>query len=110
MMLLERTQSVALDRAFKKIQARKVRTLDLYLSSGEISSGLAFEAQDIVKKNYMDAVNKAWLSLKGEQPVNKIMTQTLSLKTFGFEFAAFEKQIKSMLDQFVALKAKVEKS
>ncbi|KAI4268336.1 MAG: hypothetical protein LQ337_007900 [Flavoplaca oasis] len=105
-----KAHTVALDRAFKEFQARKVRTLDLYLSSDEISGGLAFEAQDIVKRDYMDAVNKGWLSLKGEQPINRIRIEALPLKTFGFEFAAFEEQIKSMLDQFVALKAKEERN
>ncbi|KAL8883217.1 MAG: hypothetical protein Q9192_007347 [Flavoplaca navasiana] len=105
-----RAHTVALDRTFKEFQARKVRTLDLYLSSDESSGGLAFETQDTVKSDYIDAVNKGWLSLKGEQPINWIRIEALPLKTFGFEFAAFEKQIKSMLDQFVALKAKEERN
>ncbi|KAL9640064.1 MAG: hypothetical protein Q9204_000858 [Flavoplaca sp. TL-2023a] len=105
-----RAHTVALDRAFKDFQARKVRTLDLYLSSDGISGDFAFEAQDIVKRDYMDAVNKGWLSLKGEQPINRIRIEALPLKTFGFDFAPLEKQVKGMLDQFVALKAKEGRS
>ncbi|KAL8849560.1 MAG: hypothetical protein Q9221_005494 [Calogaya cf. arnoldii] len=68
------------------------------------------KAKDIMEKDYKVAVGKGWLSLEGKQPNTKLQVETFPKETFGFEFANFDKQIRSMLDQWVALSAKEGKN
>ncbi|KAL8664761.1 MAG: hypothetical protein Q9202_002764 [Teloschistes flavicans] len=74
------------------------------------SDSLWYEAEEVVKKYYMDDVKKGWLSLKGEQPVNAVhLDSTRTQKVFGMQFIGFEKQIKDLVGQYVELKAREEK-
>lgn len=86
------------------------KTQKFFLSSGGIQGSPWYEAKEIVKKYYADAVKKGWLSLNGEQPVNRVkIDSTRTEKVFGMKFADFEKQMRDLLDQWVELKAKEEK-
>ncbi|KAL8681738.1 MAG: hypothetical protein Q9186_002186 [Xanthomendoza sp. 1 TL-2023] len=100
-----RIHSLALDIT------RIPNTQNFVLCSGFTTGSNWYRAKEFVKERYMDEVKKGWLSLDGEQPVNRVNVQDAgkTMKAFGIKFADFEKQIKSLLDQFVALKAKEEK-
>ncbi|KAI4262111.1 MAG: hypothetical protein L6R42_002702 [Xanthoria sp. 1 TBL-2021] len=86
------------------------KTQNFLLSSGGNIGRLWYRALEIIKKEYMDAVKKGWLSLDGEQPINRVMVDDgKTEKVFNIKFAGFDKQIRSLLDQWVQLKMKAEK-
>ncbi|KAL8697222.1 MAG: hypothetical protein Q9201_007236 [Fulgogasparrea decipioides] len=93
------------------LDAKKVtKTQNFMLSSGGIQGSAWYEAEDIVKKYYTEAVKKGWLAVNGEQPVNRVKIDAKRTGTvFGIEFTGFEKQVRDALDQWVELKAKEEK-
>ncbi|KAL8998982.1 MAG: hypothetical protein Q9169_002088 [Polycauliona sp. 2 TL-2023] len=73
------------------------------------SHALWYRPKEIVKEEYKDAVKKGWLSLGGEQPSNPVKVEAgASAKAFNIKFAGFDKQIRSLLDQWVHFKAKEE--
>ncbi|KAL8813242.1 MAG: hypothetical protein Q9200_000427 [Gallowayella weberi] len=90
---------------------RVSQTQSFVLTSGFLTGSNWYRAKEIVKERYMDEVKKGWLSLDGEQPINSVKVQDAgkTMKAFGIKFADFEKQIRSLLDQWVALKTKEEK-
>lgn len=93
----------------KKLHS-SAKAQNFVLSSGGVSGVPWYRAKEIVKEDYMDAVKKGWLSLDGEQPINRVLMDSReTLKLFGIKLTGFDKQIKSLLDQWVALKAKEEK-
>ncbi|KAL8873732.1 MAG: hypothetical protein Q9174_000839 [Haloplaca sp. 1 TL-2023] len=86
------------------------KTQDLIVASGGITGSAWYRGKEIVKKSYANAVKKGWLSLDGEQPVNPVHVDSKKTQeVLGLKPADFEKQIKDLLDQYVALKAKEEK-
>ncbi|KAL8643724.1 MAG: hypothetical protein Q9226_008156 [Calogaya cf. arnoldii] len=106
-----KAHTVALERNFDKIMSRSRMLMgaDLFLSSGGISGTPWNKAQEIVEKDYWVAVEKGWLTLSKQPTAKVVQVETFPKETFGFEFATFDKQIRSMLDQWVALSAKEEK-
>ncbi|KAL8846096.1 MAG: hypothetical protein Q9221_008784 [Calogaya cf. arnoldii] len=89
------------------LNTKKIAKSQNFLVSSESNIGSPwYRALDIVKKDYMDAVKKGWLSLDGDQPINRVLVDNEKTdKVFNINFAGFDKQIRSLLDQWVQLKA-----
>ncbi|KAL8777132.1 MAG: hypothetical protein Q9213_007992 [Squamulea squamosa] len=86
------------------------QTQNFLLSSGGLVGSAWYRALEIVKKDYMDQVKRGWLALDGEQPINRVIADAgKAEKVFGIKFAEFDKQIRSLLDQWVQLKTKEAK-
>ncbi|KAI4111814.1 MAG: hypothetical protein LQ339_000273 [Xanthoria mediterranea] len=93
------------------LNTKKVATTQNFLLSSSASIGSPwYRALEIVKKEYADQVKKGWLGLDGEQPINRVMIDDgKTKKVFNINFAGYDKQIRSLLDQYVQLKTKEEK-
>ncbi len=93
------------------LNTKKVATTQNFLLSSSANIGSPwYRTLEIVKKEYADQVKKGWLSLDGEQPINRVMIDDgKTKKVFNINFAGFDKQIRSLLDQYVLLKTKEEK-
>ncbi|KAL8688827.1 MAG: hypothetical protein Q9218_005354 [Villophora microphyllina] len=86
------------------------KSQNFMLTSGGISGSPWYEAKDVVKKGFMEDVKKGWLSLSGEQPVNRVMIDDKrTVQVFGIKFIEFEQQIKDVVGQYVELRAKEQK-
>ncbi|KAL8837985.1 MAG: hypothetical protein Q9176_005333 [Flavoplaca citrina] len=69
------------------------------LTSDGMNGSPWYRVKEIVKKEYMDAVKRGWLTLDGEQPINRVMVDNgKTIKAFNIKFAGFDKQICSLLD------------
>ncbi|KAL8914860.1 MAG: hypothetical protein Q9172_007008 [Xanthocarpia lactea] len=95
------------------LDTEKVAKSQNFLLDSVGGPGVAwYHGLEIVKKDYQDGVKKGWLALDGEQPSNRVWidsSRNEADKVFGIKFAGFDKQIRSLLDQWVQLKNKEAK-
>ncbi|KAL8643508.1 MAG: hypothetical protein Q9226_008323, partial [Calogaya cf. arnoldii] len=87
------------------LNTKKIAKSQNFLLSSDGSIGsLWYRALDIVKKDYKSAVAVHILSLDGDQPINRVLIDDGKTdKVFNIMFAGFDKQIRSLLDQWVNL-------
>ncbi|KAL8773516.1 MAG: hypothetical protein Q9209_001620 [Squamulea sp. 1 TL-2023] len=109
------SQTVYIDDVAKahalSLSTEKVaKTQNFLLSSGGLTGSAWYRALEIVKEEYMDEVKRGWLTLDGEQPINRVLADAgKAEKVFGIKFAEFGKQIRSLLDQWAQLRTKEAK-
>ncbi|KAI4271265.1 MAG: hypothetical protein LQ337_006124 [Flavoplaca oasis] len=89
---------IAEKRALALDTEKVAKTQKSLITSDGMNGSIWYRAKEILKKEYMD------------EPINRVMVDNgKTMKAFNIKFAGFKKQICSLLDQWVQLKAKEEK-
>ncbi|KAL9625661.1 MAG: hypothetical protein Q9160_000375 [Pyrenula sp. 1 TL-2023] len=89
-----------------------VRALDPAVAGGQFFLGVSNgsrtrwdDAEEIVRRNFPDAVAKGLFPFGGEQPTKILnVDNTLTQKALGIEFLGYEEQVKSVAEHYLKLK------
>ena len=83
----------------------KIAGGQLFLAVSENSNTRWEDSFDIVKKHFPKAVENGTFPLTGENPTKRLIFENAhTKKTLGFTFATYEEQVKSVAEQYLALK------